>query len=157
MVTGFEPPATLANRSSVVSAARCVALVIAALGGFALRQALVHIQQASDPGAWLLPLVCGGLCIVLGIVVALTSRETLLPRRHLGRRGLAILLLLVYAFVLLPWLSFLIGSVLLVLAVAAIAGSDRGFVMAGGIGLAVAIWALFAYVLLQPLPSPSWQ
>jgi len=61
-------------------------------------------------------------------------------------------LLAAYAFVLLPFLGFLTGSVLLVLTLTMLYASNRVAVAAGGIGIAFAMWALFAYALVEPLP-----
>jgi hypothetical protein len=122
-------------------------------GAYAGWIALAHIRQEPDPGTWLLPLSTGALCILLGGGVAASGSRVSASWREAGYRGSAIALLLVYGFILLPFLGFLAGSIVLVIAVGGLYATHRVFVVAGGLALAAAMWVLFAYVLLQPLPA----
>ena len=49
------------------------------------------------------------------------------------------------------------GRAARVLAGLALIGTGAALGGTGGLVLAVAMWALFAYVLLQPLPAGLWQ
>ena len=132
-------------------------MVLALAGIYAVWVAFVHIRHDPGPSTWLLPLSTGALCIVLGGAIALSGSPVSASWREVGHRGSAIALLVVYGFVLLPFLGFLAGSVVLVVAIGCLYASNRAFVVIGGLVLAVAMWSLFAHVLLQPLPAGVWQ
>jgi hypothetical protein len=148
---------TTPDQISAAWVGRAIATVFVLAGIYAGWVALTHLRTDTDPGTWLLPLSTGALCILLGGGVALTGSEVFASWREVGNRGLAVALLLLYGFILLPFLGFLAGSVVLVIAVGGIYAANRIFVVAGGLVLAVAMWALFAYALLQPLPAGFWQ
>ena len=128
----------------------------AAAGLYAAVVSLIAILQARNTDAWLLPLAAGVGCAVLGLRAAIERVVPITPLSVLGRSAVAMALLLAYAFVLLPILGFLPAAVLLVLAVTAVFASRRVFVGAGGLIIAVGMWALFAYALSEPLPGGLW-
>jgi hypothetical protein len=135
--------------------ARLLPGLVAAAGIYAAIISMIDILRAHNTDAWLLPLATGIVCAVLGLCAAFERSVPITPLTELGSGALAMALLLVYAFVLLPILGFLPASVLLVLAVTASA-TRRRFVCAGGMVIAVGMWALFAYVLAEPLPGGLW-
>jgi hypothetical protein len=137
-------------------AVRLLAALCAAAGLYAVSASLIHIRRVADTGTWLLPLATGALTAVLGICIACAAIDSRIPWRLLGPRVTAIALLAAYGFVLLPLLGFLTASVLLVLVVTVLYASNRVLVGAGGLLIAVGMWALFAYVLAEPLPSGLW-
>jgi hypothetical protein len=136
---------------------RGIAVFFVLAGLYAAWIALAHIQQDIDPGTWLLPLSTGVLSVLLGGGIAVSGSQGSISWREVGHRGAAIALLLIFAIILLPFLGFLAGSVVLVIAIGGLYATNRVFVVVGGLILAVAMWALFAYVLLQPLPTGLWQ
>ncbi|MBV9829785.1 MAG: tripartite tricarboxylate transporter TctB family protein [Alphaproteobacteria bacterium] len=137
-------------------AGRGVAALFAATGLFAGWTAVQGMRHDPDPGTWLLPLTTGILCVALAAVVGIDGAGVMVPWRIVTRRASAMALLLVYVGLLLPILGFVAGSVLLVIAVGAACGGERGFVIVGGLLLVSVMWALFAYGLTEPLPAALW-
>lgn len=125
----------------------------AAIGLGAAAAALTNILYTRATGAWLLPLAAGGLTALLGFWVSCEPADSTIAWRTLGRRVLAMALLVAYAFILLPFFGFLAASMLLVVALATLYASNPLFVAAGGLVIAVGMWALFWYVLAEPLPG----
>ena len=141
---------------SAAWAGRALAGLCAAAGLYAATVALNHIRHGDTGGTWLLPLCAGALTVFLSICIAFNSSDATIAWRELGHRAAAMALLVAYAFVLLPLLGFLTASILLVLAIATLYASRRLFVGAGGVIMAVGMWALFAYALAEPLPHGLW-
>lgn len=137
-------------------AARILPGLAAAAGLYAVVVSVINILQARNTDAWLLPLATGAACVVLGVCSVFERTVPTTPLSELGRSAIAMALLLVYAVVLLPSLGFLPASVLLVLAVTAMFASRRVYVGTGGLVIAIGMWALFAYVLSEPLPGGLW-
>jgi hypothetical protein len=132
---------------------RILPSLVAAAGVYAVGVALTYILQAQNTEAWLLPLAAGAATLVLGICVMFEPTAPMPPLPQIGSRVLAMAMLVVYAFVLLPYLGFLPGSLLLALGVTGCFATRRWLVGAGALLLVVAIWALFAYGLAEPLPG----
>ena len=133
-------------------AGRGFAGLCAAAGVYAASIAILHLRRGEPTGTWLLPLCAGALTALLSACVAFGSSAGVSAWRDLRRRAAAMAILIAYAFLLLPFLGFLIGSVLLALAIAALYASRPLLVGAGGVILTVGMWALFAYGLAEPLP-----
>jgi hypothetical protein len=137
-------------------ASRGLAALCAAAGFYAASVSLAHIVRGAAIGTWLLPLSAGVLTFLLSVCVVCEGADTAIAWRVLGGRVAAMALLAAYAFVLLPLFGFLIASVALVLAVTLLFAPRRGFVGVGGLVIAVGMWALFSYVLAEPLPGGLW-
>ncbi|MGH7095813.1 MAG: tripartite tricarboxylate transporter TctB family protein [Stellaceae bacterium] len=137
---------------NVVWAGRLFALLCAGVGVYVAVVSLTEIRRG-QAAPWLLPLATGGLAAVLCGFIVPASSVAFLPWRSIGRRALAILLLILYAFVLLPTLGFLLGSLIFVTVVAMVYARNRFTVGLGGAVVTIALWALFAYVVSEPLPA----
>jgi hypothetical protein len=146
------PAAAAEALIGAVWAGRIFAGICAAAGIYVAAVSLHNILAGKATGVWLLPCATGGLVAVLSICVVFAPGDGAISRRILGRRALAMTVLAAYAFVLLPLLGFLTGSVLLVLTFSVLYASNRVVVAAGGLAIVFAMWALFAYALVEPLP-----
>jgi hypothetical protein len=146
------PGAAVEELIAAVWAGRIFAGLCTAAGIYVAAVSLHNILAGQATGVWLLPCATGSLVAILSICVVFAPAGGAIPRRILGQRALAMTVLAAYAFVLLPLLGFLTGSVLLVLTLAMLYASNRVVVAAGGLAIAFAMWALFAYALVEPLP-----
>lgn len=150
------PPAGGAETPvNVAWAGRLFALLCAGAGTYVAIVSIVAIQGGQAAATWLLPLVTGGLSAVLCAGILPASATAFLSRRSIGMRTLAIVLLILYAFVLLPALGFLLASLLFATVVAIVYAPRRLAVGLGSAIVTVALWALFAYVVAEPLPVGS--
>ncbi|HEX3864691.1 MAG TPA: tripartite tricarboxylate transporter TctB family protein [Stellaceae bacterium] len=134
-------------------AGRAFAGLCAIAGVYAASVSLAHTLHGEAASAWLLPLAAGALTTLLSLWVAIGGSEATIGWRALGHRVGAMALLAAYALLLLPFFGFLTASILLILAIAMFYASNRLFVGAGGLIIAVGMWALFSYVLAEPLPG----
>jgi len=138
---------------NVAWAARLFALLCAVSGIYVVVVSVGAIRGGRSAASWLLPLATGGLAAVLCAGVVSASAARYLSWRSIGERTLAVVLLVLYAFLLLPALGFLLGSLIFVAAVTIVYARRRLAVGLGGAAVAVALWALFAYVVAEPLPA----
>jgi hypothetical protein len=137
-------------------AGRGVAVLCATAGLYAAAVAAIHVAHGESLSIWILPLSAGGLAALVGAVVACERQGEVIAWRVVARRAGAMALLAAYAFALLPLLGFLTGSILIALAVAVLYAENRVLVAAGGLVIAIGMWALFAYTLAEPLPGGLW-
>lgn len=138
-------------------AVRAFSILCVAVGAYAAWVSIAHIRadDAADP--WLLPAGAGLGSVALGIAVCLCETSALeISGRVLSRRVGVMALLLLYAFVLLPYGGFLFASAVLVLAVALLYAGKPRIVGIGGLAIVVVIWAVFADVIATPLPEGLW-
>jgi hypothetical protein len=138
---------------SAAWAGRILPALVATAGVYAVGVALTYVLQAQNSEAWLLPLAAGSATLVLGVCVMFETTAAMPPLPQIGSRVLAMAMLVVYAFVLLPYLGFLPGSLLLALGITVCFAARRWFVGTGAVIIVVAIWALFAYGLAEQLPG----
>jgi len=138
---------------NVVWAIRLFAVSCTLTGAYVVVVSVDAIRNGQAAASWLLPLTSGGLAAVLCAGVVSASRARYLSWRSIGERTLAVVLLVLYAFLLLPALGFLLGSLMFVAAVTIVYARRRLAVGLGGAAVAVALWALFAYVVAEPLPG----
>ncbi|HVC52309.1 MAG TPA: tripartite tricarboxylate transporter TctB family protein [Stellaceae bacterium] len=136
---------------NVAWAGRLFALLCAGVGVYVAVVSLSEIRRG-HAAPWLLPLVTGGMAAVLCGCVVPACSAAYLSWRSIGRRTLAIVLLSLYAFVLLPTLGFLLASLIFVTVVAMVYAPNRFVVGLGGAVVTIVLWALFAYVVSEPLP-----
>jgi hypothetical protein len=141
---------------NIAWAVRGVAGLCTAAGLCAAAVAISHVTHGDSIGIWLLPLCAGALTALVGVIVAAERKGSAIAWRVVAWRSAALVLLATYAFVLLPLLGFLTASILLILTVTLIYASNRMFVAVGGFIIAIGMWALFAYVLAEPLPGGLW-
>ncbi|HET8995287.1 MAG TPA: hypothetical protein VFN42_01335 [Acetobacteraceae bacterium] len=146
-----SPESSADRLVSIAWASRLFALLCACVGTYVASFSVIEMRQG-HASAWLLPLATGSLVAVLCIAAALTPGPAVLSPRAIGLRSLAIALLVLYAFVLLPAFGFLLASLIFAAAVAFAYAPRRLFVALGGVVMAVALWALFAYIVAEPLP-----
>lgn len=132
---------------------RLFALGCAVTGAYVAAASVAAIRSGQAAASWLLPLATGGLAAVLCVGVVSSSVPRYLPWRSVGQRTLAVVLLVLYAFVLLPAFGFLLGSLVFVTAVTIMYTPRRLSVGIGGTILVVALWVFFAYVADEPLPA----
>ena len=144
-----EPAETLVNVGFV---ARLFALLCTGAGAYVAVISYREIQGGQATAAWLLPLATGAIAAVLCGCILAASATSFLSRRSISRRMLAVGLLVLYGFVLLPALGFLIASLIFVTVVAIVYASSRLVVGLGGAFVTLALWALFAFVVAEPLP-----
>jgi hypothetical protein len=138
---------------NVAWAGRLFVLLCAGAGTYVAIVSVAAIRGGQPGGTWLLPLTTGTLSAVLCAGIIPASVAAFLSRRDIGLRTLAIGLLLLYAFVLLPALGFLLGSLIFTAVAATLYAPRRLAVGLGGAIVTVALWALFAYVVAEPLPA----
>jgi len=151
--TAGRPADASQKLTNVAWAARLFALSCAVSGTYVVMVSVDAIRSGRAAASWLLPLATGGLAAVLcaGVVSAPAARY--LSWRSIGERALAVVLLVLYAFLLLPAVGFLLGSLIFVTAVTIVYARRRLAVGLGGGVVTVALWALFAYVVAEPLPG----
>jgi hypothetical protein len=125
-----------------------------------LQQALgLPLTQIGRPGPGLFPVVVGTLCLTAAAGIAWEARRELAPvpeeSRGGARAGLLALALAGFCLAL-PWLGYLVTTLLLLTAVVRLAGESRWPV---AVATAVAFTAgsayLFGRVLGVPLPT-AW-
>ena len=149
---------TAASRLEIDAAwaVRLLAGLSGAAGLYAVSTSLSHILRGERGGTWLLPLTTGALTVLLAALVAMERGQATIVHGALARRIAAAALLGIYAFVLLPWLGFLVASSAFVLAIAAFYAPRRLAVGLSGVAIVAGLWALFAFVLAEPLPRGLW-
>jgi hypothetical protein len=151
-VSDREPAAPAETLVDVTWAGRLFALLCAGAGAYVAVVSIAGMRDGRDGAPWLLPLATGALAAVLCAAILPASSRAFLSRRSIGRRALAIALLILYAFVMLPALGFLPSSLIFAAVVAIVYAPRRLAVGLGGAAVAIVLWAVFAYVVAEPLP-----
>jgi hypothetical protein len=147
-----RPAEAAGKQVNAAWAGRLFALICAGAGTYVAVVSLAEIRKGHAAAAWLLPLTTGALAAVLCGCVVPGFAAVFLSRRSLGRRTLVIVLMILYAFALLPALGFLLASLIFVTIVALVYAPRRLVVGLGGAIVTIALWAVFAYIVAEPLP-----
>lgn len=154
-----QAPRPQPSSQGTIPGSRIASGVVAALGAWVLQQSSTFDLQ-TPAGPWLLPGLAGALLLILGVAgVVLPERGTAEPWAPALLLRLGLVMVTLVAFLaLLSIAGFLVASIFLSLAFAAIARVTlrlRGAVLLTGVVTAAVLFILFAYVFKVPLPGPA--
>jgi hypothetical protein len=133
----------------------CAWAVLAFCAAYAFAATRIEIRLGQQVGAAAFPLAAAGFTALSSALFLLTSRRTSRPDpADIGRTEIYFAGLGFAYWLLLPWLGYMVATPLLLLAGAACLGERLALrPVVVSIGMAAAMWAIFAFLLDVPLPE----